>query len=421
MTIGGGVTVDLAAAGAGTTGNVQFSGAGDLIVETADGGFANPITEFTPGATVDLRGVLTGATHGTVSAGGVLAIPVTGGGTHDLSLPNNADQVLALTPDGVGGTEVLACYREGTRLLTPAGEIAVEALRPGDTLLALSGQSASVRQVKWIGRTTVDLDRHLRPEQATPVRVRAGAFGAAMPHRDLLLSPDHAVRLRDAAGEALVPIRLLVNGVSIVSEPATGIVTYLHVELDHHSLLLAEGLPAESYLDTGNRADFSNGGIVRSLFPAFNARSWDERAVAVLLLGGSRVQAEHARLCAVAREHGLGITADPALEVTADGQILAPECMDNGSIHYLLPEGAGSVRVRSRQAIAGNDQRALGIAIGSFSLDGKPIALDSPRLGAGWHAPEPSLRWTDGNALIDVRGACVLILKLAPIPHYKAG
>ena len=34
--------------------------------------------------------------------------------------------------------------------------------------------------------------------------------------------------------------------------------TYHHVELEQHAILLAEGAPAESYLDTGNRARFAN-------------------------------------------------------------------------------------------------------------------------------------------------------------------
>ena len=34
--------------------------------------------------------------------------------------------------------------------------------------------------------------------------------------------------------------------------------TYYHVELDRHAVLLAEGMPAESYLDTGNRGIFVN-------------------------------------------------------------------------------------------------------------------------------------------------------------------
>jgi hypothetical protein len=36
-------------------------------------------------------------------------------------------------------------------------------------------------------------------------------------------------------------------------------VTYYHVELATHDVILADGLPCESYLDTGNRAAFEGG------------------------------------------------------------------------------------------------------------------------------------------------------------------
>jgi hypothetical protein len=42
----------------------------------------------------------------------------------------------------------------------------------------------------------------------------------------------------------------------VVQETAVRI-TYWHVECARHEVLLAEGLPAESYLDTGNRGAFA--------------------------------------------------------------------------------------------------------------------------------------------------------------------
>src|SRR5208282_2804454 len=83
--------------------------------------------------------------------------------------------------------------------------------------------------------------------------VRAGAIGAGVPHSDLWLSPDHSV-LFDGAH---VPVRHLINGASIAPS-ACRAVKYFHVELAEHGVLLAEGLPAESYLDTGNRSAFDD-------------------------------------------------------------------------------------------------------------------------------------------------------------------
>jgi hypothetical protein len=162
---------------------------------------------------------------------------------------------------GVGGTTtvLLACFTAGTRLLTTAGEIAVESLGVGALMPTACGQH--LEPVRWIGRTSIDLDRHPAPELVAPIRVRANAFEVGVPHRDLLLSPDHAI----AVDGALIPVYLLVNGTTIRPEPARGVVRYFHVELDAHDMLLAEGLAVESYLDTGNRSAFvsSHGTRVR--------------------------------------------------------------------------------------------------------------------------------------------------------------
>ena len=50
------------------------------------------------------------------------------------------------------------------------------------------------------------------------------------------------------------------NGSTIRREKGWSSVDYYHVELNEHAILLAEGLPAESYLDTGNRGFFANPG-----------------------------------------------------------------------------------------------------------------------------------------------------------------
>ncbi|MCP1557101.1 UNVERIFIED_ORG: hypothetical protein M2438_001174 [Methylobacterium sp. SuP10 SLI 274] len=56
----------------------------------------------------------------------------------------------------------------------------------------------------------------------------------------MLVGPD-----TNREGGVLVPVMCLINGNTIVREPATQ-VTYWHIELDAHDILLAEGLAAES-------------------------------------------------------------------------------------------------------------------------------------------------------------------------------
>ncbi len=41
-----------------------------------------------------------------------------------------------------------------------------------------------------------------------------------------------------------------------------GSIAYWHVELDSHDVILAEGLPSESYLEMGNRRFFAESAVV---------------------------------------------------------------------------------------------------------------------------------------------------------------
>ena len=145
-----------------------------------------------------------------------------------------------------------ACFAAGTRILTTGGQVPVEALRVGQQVVV--GRSGGVRSIRWIGHRSIDLTRHADPGLVRPIRIRADAFADGVPLRDLLVSPDHAIYVDGM----LIPARLLRNGATIVREDRLRAVRYFHVELDRHDIVLAEGLPAESYLDTGNRGVFEN-------------------------------------------------------------------------------------------------------------------------------------------------------------------
>jgi hypothetical protein len=191
-------------------------------------------------------------------------------------------------------TQSVACFAAGTRIETVSGPIAVEHLTVG--MQVVTARSGIVAPIVWIGHRTVDCRRHPKPLAVSPVRIRAGAFGPGVPSHDVRLSPDHAVFF----DEVLIPVRLLVNGKSVVRETVDHI-TYYHVELDRHDLLLAEGLPTESYLDTDNRSAFANGGGATQLHPDFAALMWDGHGCAPLVVTGAPVQAAKAHLAAVAK------------------------------------------------------------------------------------------------------------------------
>uniref|UniRef100_UPI000AC072B6 Hint domain-containing protein n=1 Tax=Aureimonas sp. AU22 TaxID=1638162 RepID=UPI000AC072B6 len=143
------------------------------------------------------------------------------------------------------------CFRPGTRLWTPRGPVAIETLAPGDLVLTSEGEAHAVR---WIGRQTVST-RFADPLRVQPIRIRAGAVADAVPERDLLVSPDHAIGL----GGILVHASALVDGIAVTRETvADETILYLHVELDRHALLLAEGLAAESFVDNLQHLAFDN-------------------------------------------------------------------------------------------------------------------------------------------------------------------
>ncbi len=183
----------------------------------------------------------------------------------------------------------IACFVRGTGITTTQGRVVVEQLRVGDVIPSCLSERFS--RIRWIGHRTIDLARHPRPAAVAPVRIASHAFGFGKPARDLWLSPDHAVFI-DAV---LIPIRLLINHHTIC-QIAIDQVEYWHVELESHDVLLAEGLPAESYLDTGNRAVFANDGATVLLHPDFQLHpdhghfTWEALECAPLVVSGAALE-----------------------------------------------------------------------------------------------------------------------------------
>lgn len=188
-------------------------------------------------------------------------------------------------------TNVVACYAEGTHLATPRGEVAVEDLAVGDAVtLAREGEA----EVVWVGQRFVDLTCHPRPDSVRPIRVARGAFGPGRPNRDLILSPNHAVYIEDV----LIPIGLLENGATI-KRLSVDQITYWHVELRQHDIVLAEGLPAESYLDVDGHAAFSDNNVVQPISrfaPDILTWRWEVEACAPLVTWGPVLNSVRARL-----------------------------------------------------------------------------------------------------------------------------
>ncbi len=302
MTLSDSGSLDLAPNGVLVNGSIQFldGTASKLTVRTP--GLATvptTIVNFQPGNTIDLPNVVFSDTETAVIANNTIVVSDISGGL--LRIPVSgivAGSTFTVADDGHGHAQLttLACFAAGTRIQTPRGTVAVEDLSAGDLV---DTQFAGVVPVAWIGHRTVDCRRHPNPEKVWPIRVRAGAFADHVPRRDLFLSPDHSVYMEDV----LIPIQHLVNGTTI-TQVRRDVVAYFHVELPRHDVLLAEGLAAESYLDTGDRPKFENGGGAITLYPEFTARIWEAMGCAPLVVIGREVNVLREKIAERARHAG---------------------------------------------------------------------------------------------------------------------
>ncbi len=263
----GASTLDLTAPGAVGSAKVVFIGNDGLLLLDA-GGSATVIAGLTPGGsqTIEVEGLAglptfehLGDTVTLADAGSTTSLDIAGSAGYAMELTT------AASADGLGYSVFVAegatpCYCGGTRILTDGGEVQVEDLAIGDLVITVSGAAMPIR---WIGRRSFS-SRVLRGQTALlPVLFRAGSLGEGVPHRDLRVSPEHALFVDGV----LVPARCLMNGVTILQDHACQRVDYIHVELDRHDLILAEGAACETFLDDESRAMFHNASEFERLYP----------------------------------------------------------------------------------------------------------------------------------------------------------
>ncbi|MHC8945933.1 Hint domain-containing protein [Advenella incenata] len=310
------------------------------------------------------------------------------------------------------GTMVYACYLKGTHIATPEGEVQVETLKAGDKVLTASG---GVATVKWLGHRTLHKSRIPAQDavRAFPILFKKDSIANNVPHRDLTLSPGHHVSFDGT----LVPAMMLVNGQTIVQQFNTKVFEYFHVELEQFDIMLAEGVPAESYVDTGNRSMFQNAAEV-AMNPDFGpAEGRPEVEGIKVVQQGPVVEAIRKKLLARAEATtGAARTTDAALCIEVNGQIVhsTPDFSKEGVYHFALPANAGDVRILSRSAVvrdvthlARRDVRQIGVGLSGIAVstaNGRhEINLTDDAL-TGLNAPQVThgitMRWTNGAAMI---------------------
>jgi hypothetical protein len=195
------------------------------------------------GATYSGYAIVGSTTYPVVDYGGVLRVLgiASGGG------PN------LFTDWQYSAAPMLACFLAGALIATPEGDRTIESLSLGDLVVNQAGKAIPV---KWIGRQTV-ATRFVPAERLMPVRIAAGALGDGLPHADLTVTADHGMLVDGVICHA----GALVNGTTITRVPLSEMgetYTVYHIETEAHEIILANGAPAETFIDNVSRRVFDN-------------------------------------------------------------------------------------------------------------------------------------------------------------------
>jgi hypothetical protein len=274
----------------------------------------------------------------------------------------------------------------------------VEELAVGDMVRTIGGD---VKRIVWIGvgRTVAVRGRR---NAGTPVIVRKNALADNVPHSDLRVTKGHALYIDDV----LIPVECLVNHRSIMWDDHAQEVELYHIELETHDVMLANGAPAESYRDDGNRWLFENANDGWGLPP--------KTPCAPVLTGGRIVDRIWRQLLERAGPRpGIPLTDDPDLHLLVDGRRIEPD--RRGELQYIfrLAGQPDEVRIVSRASApqelgAARDPRLLGVSVRRIVLvqGTRTLTIDAEdeRLTEGFCRFEKDnrIRWTNGDAALPV-------------------
>jgi hypothetical protein len=388
VTIDAGSTLGVAGTIAGSE-TLGFGGSGAYLHLYGPDDVTGSITNFTSGETIDLKGV---DFSSVAYASGQLTF--SGGGDIPLALADGGVVHASASADGTDVT--VLCFCANTLILTPTGDRPVQDLTAGDLVVTHRGE---VRPLVWVGVGKVLATRGQR-SAATPVIVRRGALARDVPNRDLRVTKGHALWFDGV----LIPVEFLVNHRLIEWDDRAQEVDVYHLELASHDVLVANGAAAESYRDDGNRWLFQNansgwdlpplppcapvltgGPVVDAVWRRLLERSDKRRGLPLTDDPDLHLLVDGRRLDAVERTENVYVFRLPAM----------PSILRIGS-RAAAPAELGLAR----------DPRPLGVALRRLVLRKmtrfRIIKADDKRLSEGFHAfePETRLRWTNGDAAI---------------------
>lgn len=168
----------------------------------------------------------------------------------DLWVTHVTDNVVHPNRSGDAAPTVI-CFTPETRIATPDGQRLVRDLQEDDKILT---KDDGPQPIRWIGGRRMSGARLVAMPELRPIRIRTGALGMDVPDDDLLVSPQHRMLIKGEIAQALfntpevlVAARDLINDRSIMVDRYVQDVTYVHLLLDRHQIVFANGLESESF------------------------------------------------------------------------------------------------------------------------------------------------------------------------------
>lgn len=166
--------------------------------------------------------------------------PLVPGRTYDLLASDS-------TPNAAAGDPVFTysdyvCLADGTPIDTPDGPRAVEDLRPGDRVLTLD---SGAQEIVWAGSRQLAFPPGPHPHK--PILLPEGCLGSGRPWRDIAVSPQHRILLRDGrGGELLGPAKGLLPLPGVRALNGRRAVVYRSFALAAHGIVRAAGAAVET-------------------------------------------------------------------------------------------------------------------------------------------------------------------------------
>ncbi|NLG91375.1 MAG: hypothetical protein GX486_05885 [Acetobacter sp.] len=431
VVVGNGGSLVLDGVSSNTPGQIQFSG-GNGTIEVGAGTnltIIQYITNISVNDTIVLDGTIA---DGVTYKDGVYTLtdngqPIQGTASFQLPAANEGSTFKVTNVDGktyLNAETVVVCFLAGSMIRTSEGDVAVEDIQIGDQLVTFDWEHDRevTRPVVWVGKAHAKVRAGLPDDEAGyPVRVLKDAVADGVPYKDMLITAEHCLFFEGK----FVPVRMLVNGVSIFYDKSITSYDYYHVETEQHAVIMADGMLTESYLDTGNRRAFRQEGKVATLRGA--VQSWAEDAGAPLCVDRAFVEPLFHKLearensvtgCQMPTEQAV-VVADPNLHlVTQAGAIIRPMRHEGQRYSFMLPANTQSVRIVSRASrpadVIGpfvDDRRQMGVAVADVHfITAKKLYTITAHLQAekpaGWHDTDwTDCAWTNGNAMLPL-GEC---------------